>query len=142
MLHRNFILNKPPRPFPGPGWLVHKQFGCGSIPRGHIPRGHIHILSIVVFSCQAPCQASFRPLPLGVKLGRQLVVGKINQQNFASQAIRLFGRQTVVCHRCPKQMRTCRIHLGQSWTWTFPPCEVFTMRPFHGARLMQQVACL
>ena len=39
-------------------------------------------------------------------------------------------------------MRTCRIHLGQSWTWTFPPCEVFTMRPFHGARLMQQVACL
>ena len=26
------------------------------------------ILSIIVFSCQALCQASFRPLPLGLKL--------------------------------------------------------------------------
>ena len=49
---------------------------------GSILQGHIRILSIVVFSCQAPCQASFRPLPLGVKLGRQLVVGKINHAEF------------------------------------------------------------
>ena len=34
--------------------------------------GSIHILSIMVFSCQAPCQASFRPLLLGLKSSIQL----------------------------------------------------------------------
>ena len=39
-------------------------------PRGHRRHaatgstfGSIHILSIIVFSCKAPCQASFRPIP-------------------------------------------------------------------------------
>ena len=42
-------------------------------PRGHhwhvagSKNGSICILSIIVFSCQAPCQASFCPLPLGLK---------------------------------------------------------------------------
>ena len=60
---RNFILNYPATPYP-PGWLVHKQFPPWLNPfRGH--RRHvatdskfssIRILSIIVFSCQAPCQ--------------------------------------------------------------------------------------
>ena len=65
----NLILNYPSPSLPG--WLVHKQFGCGSIPpwghRRHVAAGSkfgsIRILSIIVFSCQA----SFRPLPLGLK---------------------------------------------------------------------------
>ena len=92
----NFTVNYPR------AWLVHKQFGGGSIPPGDTVGniGSIRILCIIcivnrawfntfctifarmnirhsmsqlfimcvcVFSCPAPCRASFRPLPLGLK---------------------------------------------------------------------------
>ena len=64
-----------------PGWLVHKQFGHGSIPpqkhQRHVATGRkfgsIRILNIIKFSCQAPCQASFCPFPLGLKFGKFVV---------------------------------------------------------------------
>ena len=56
----NFILNYPPAGL----------FTSSCVTTGK--PGSIHILSIIVFSCQAPCQASFRPLLLGPKSSIQL----------------------------------------------------------------------
>ena len=59
---------------PPPSWLVHKQFGRGSIHPGHCRHvatgskfGSIRMLSMIVFTMPAPCQASFRPFMLGLK---------------------------------------------------------------------------
>ena len=67
----NFTLKLPP--LPPARWLT-SSLAVAQSPRGHRRHvatgskfGSIRILSIVVFSCQVPCQTSFRPLSLGLK---------------------------------------------------------------------------
>ena len=68
----NFILNFAPLPPPSFGWLVHKQFGRGSIPplgyRRHVATGNkfssIRIrLASLCFHAKLPAKLAFVPYP-------------------------------------------------------------------------------